>query len=74
MKHNIVKAVTALALCAVATSLLTGCAWSIGGKKEGETIAQPTRGQQLIDLKRAKDQGAITEQEYEKQKEELLNQ
>ena len=33
--------------------LLTGCAWSIGDQKDGKVIAQPTRGQELIDLKKA---------------------
>ena len=37
-----------------------------------ETVA-PTVGQQLIDLKEAKDAGAITEAEYEAEKAKLLN-
>jgi hypothetical protein len=54
---------------------LSGCAWSIGGEKEAGTIVQkPTQGQELIDLKRALDQGALTEEEYERRKDELLSQ
>jgi hypothetical protein len=34
----------------------------------------PTVGQQLIDLKKAKDSGAITEAEYEAEKAKILNQ
>jgi hypothetical protein len=52
--------------------LLTGClALQIGGgdKKEGQ---KATVGQQLIDLKTAKDTGAITEAEYQAQKAKLL--
>jgi Short C-terminal domain len=37
-----------------------------------ETVA-PTIGQQLIDLKQARDDGAITEAEYEAEKAKLLN-
>jgi len=51
--------------------LLTGCAWSVGEHKEH---TQPTRGQELIDLKKARDAGAISEEEYEGQKKRLLGQ
>lgn len=37
-----------------------------------ETV-NPTIGQQLIDLKKAKDAGAITDAEYEAEKAKLLN-
>ena len=40
--------------------LVSGCAWSIGGKGH-EPAMQPTLGKELIDLKSARDQGAITE-------------
>jgi hypothetical protein len=55
-----------------AATLLTGCAWSIGGREEGETFVRPTQGQELIDLKRARDQGALTDAEYEDQRLRLL--
>jgi hypothetical protein len=46
---------------------LSGCA--IGsGKTE---IIKPTLGQELIELKNAKESGAISEQEYEEMKEKL---
>lgn len=64
----------ALAALGILVSLFTGCAWSIGdgdGKAHSVTT-QPTRGQELIDLKRAKDQGAMTESEYETQKQQIL--
>jgi hypothetical protein len=57
----------------LALGLLSGCAWSIGGQKEASISTAPTRGQQLLDLKKAKDQGAITEQEYEVQKKRILD-
>ena len=53
---------------------LAGCAWSIGGKKAGETVVVPTRGQELIDLQRALDEGAISEEEYQDQRQKILEQ
>ncbi len=50
----------------------TGCAWSIGDGKGHVTNNQPTRGQELIDLKKARDQGVITPEEYENQKKQIL--
>ncbi|MCP5516410.1 MAG: SHOCT domain-containing protein [Verrucomicrobiales bacterium] len=55
-----------------------GCAWSVGSpSKTGNTqqpTEHPTTGQELIDLKRALDQGAITPEEYEAKKQRLLEQ
>ncbi len=53
--------------------LLSGCAWSIGSDKEHTAVMQPTRGQELIDLKKAKDQGAITEEEYQAQRKKVMD-
>jgi hypothetical protein len=50
------------------TLLLTGCL--IVADKSGP---HPTAGQRLLDLKRAKDAGALTDAEYEQQKAKLLN-
>ena len=44
----------------------------IGDGMSGKTeIIKPTLGQELIELKNAKDSGAISEQEYEEMKEKL---
>ena len=52
--------------------LLTGCLnLSLGGGSKSQSQT-PTIGQQLIDLKNAKDSGAISDAEYQKQKEKLL--
>jgi putative oligomerization/nucleic acid binding protein len=59
-----------LAVC-LAMTLLTGCAWQVGGG-EKSAIIQPTVGQQLIDLQKAKDAGAITDSEYQAQKAKFL--
>lgn len=40
----------------------------------GQQVMEPTIGQQLIDLKKAKDVGTITDTEYEREKTKLLNQ
>jgi hypothetical protein len=57
---------------ALAALQLTGClSLQVGGgeKKEAQ---KPTLGQQLIDLKAARDVGTITEAEYQAQKATLL--
>jgi hypothetical protein len=60
----------AVAVCS--TFLLTGCvALQLGGGDKRE-VQNPTLGQQLTDLKTAKDTGAITDAEYQAQKAKLL--
>jgi len=54
-----------------AMTLLTGCSWQVGGGTKS-AIIQPTIGQQLIDLQKAKNAGAITDAEYQTQKAKLL--
>ena len=75
MKRNLVKGLIFIVL----TIFLTGCC--CGGGKEtvvvtpAETTTEgggATAGQQLQDLKAAQDQGAITEEEFEKSKEKVL--
>ena len=62
---------TVFGISILSVGLLAGCAWSIGDK--GETKVQPTRGQELTDLKKAKDAGAITEDEYNAQKQRIMS-
>ncbi len=45
-----------------------------GGATSATAITTTTTGQQLIDLKAARDSGAITEGEYERQRRKILNQ
>jgi hypothetical protein len=54
-----------------AITLLTGCSWQVGGGPKNATM-QPTVGQQLMDLQKAKDAGAITDSEYQAQKAKVL--
>jgi len=67
------KLIVNLAVAALVSTLVAGCAWSIGGSEKGETMVHPSKGQELLDLKRAKDAGALTDAEYEVQKERILN-
>ena len=66
------KPLAILTVCGILGGCFSGCAWSIGEGKDRTTSNQPTRGQELIDLKKAKDQGAITPEEYETQKKQIL--
>ena len=58
----------------LAITLLTGCVGglSLGGGTKTTTNV-PTVGQQLVDLQKAKDAGAITDAEYQAQKTKILN-
>ncbi len=55
-----------------AAALLTGCIGvQLGGGTKSVT-QKPTVGQQLVDLQKAKDSGAITDAEYQEQKAKVL--
>jgi len=70
MKKFFIPALMALS----AVLLLTGCLeLHLGGGPKTEAQYQnPTVGQQLIDLQRARDAGAISAEEYQAQKAKLL--
>ncbi len=54
------------------TLLMTGClSLQLGGGESHET-KNPTLGQQLVDLQKAKDCGAINENEFQAQKAKVL--
>ncbi len=67
MKHSVVGMLLPLSLA----FLLVGCAWEVGGGDKHVTM-QPSIGQQLIDLQKARDSGAMTESEYQAQKAKVL--
>ena len=71
MKQCLLKLLATSTTCGILLAL-TGCSWSIGGGKDRVSTTQTTRGQELIDLKRARDQGAITQEEYENQRHQVL--
>lgn len=80
------KQIISVCIFLSAMTLLTGCVASLnfgGGKKTsttnsdqhpaiGEQTVAPTVGQQLIDLQKAKDAGAITDAEYQAEKAKIL--
>jgi hypothetical protein len=77
MKDYLPKLVAGSCAGALLTLLAGSCAWSVGSNKHNEGAChvqpvQPTRGQELLDLKKARDQGALTEEEYQAQKRRLL--
>jgi len=73
MKRKLTNLMVLVTTGAIMGLLLSGCAWSIGSEKEHAAVVQPTRGQELIDLKKARDQGAITEEEYQAQKKKIMD-
>lgn len=57
--------------CVVAVmATLPGCRG--GGAKVESEISTTTKGQQLLDLKKALDAGAMNEKEYEEQRKKIL--
>lgn len=61
--------VAAMLLLAVSLSACGG-----GGADSSTTVTTTTVGQQLTDLKKALDAGAISQNEYESQRKKILNQ
>ena len=60
----------------LAGAFVSGCCCPGGGGSSSKTethINTTTTGQQLIDLQKAFESGAITEKEYNKQKQEILD-
>jgi len=62
------KIISFLLVIALLSTMVSCIAVGTGGKKVGN---QPTLGQQLIDLKKARDEGAISKQEYAELREKL---
>jgi hypothetical protein len=60
---------TAVALSAML--LFSGCVASLGSGSK-TVVTKPTLGQQLTDLQKARNSGAITDDEYQTQKAKLL--
>lgn len=60
----------ALILVGSMTLLLTACGG--GGAHVKSEVTTVSKGQQLIDLKKAADDGAITQDEYAKEKANIL--
>lgn len=67
MKKQIIPAAIALS----AMLFLDGCVAAIGNR-DAQRGGATTVGQQLVDLQKAKDAGAITDAEFQAQKAKLL--
>jgi len=72
-KNHMKNATIALTIsCAMATMLLlTGCIAAIGNR-DAQRARGVTLGQELVDLQKAKESGAITPDEYQAQRSKLL--
>ena len=57
--------------CIVLAVFLCGCIAGIGGTET--KVEQPSVGQELIDLKKALDTGAVTDEEYSELKQKIMN-
>lgn len=68
MNKFLIAAMTGL----LATSLFTGCIGLQLGGGDKRAVQNATVGQQLMDLKAARDTGAISEVEYQSQKSKVL--
>ena len=68
------KKLSVLLLAGISAAILfSGClAIQLGGGHKSES-QKPTVGQQLIDLQRAKDSGAINDTDYQSQKAKILS-
>jgi uncharacterized membrane protein len=62
------KIISTLLIIVLMFTMVSCIAVGAGGKKVEN---QPTLGQQLIDLKKARDEGALSEQEYADLREKL---
>jgi hypothetical protein len=67
MPHTLVL----LAVCGVLLFGVPACGG--GGAEVRSEVTTTTTGQQLIDLKKALDSGAMTQQEYEKERKKILS-
>jgi len=70
MAHGFIKTLTLLMLCGLLLAGVVACGG--GGAEVKSEVSTTTVGQQLIDLKKALDSGAMTQQEYEKERKKIL--
>lgn len=65
------KSLIPVLVLGVAMSLFAGCSWQVGGGKTSQ-VQEPTIGQQLIDLQKARASGAINQQEFDAERQRIL--
>jgi len=69
MAKSVAERLALLAMCGV---LMFGAVACGGGAEVQSKVSTATVGQQLLDLKKAYDSGAVTKQEYEQQRKKIL--
>ena len=69
--RGLLKTLVVLVLCGALVFGAAACGG--GGADVRSDISTTTVGQQLIDLKKALDAGAITQQEYQKARQKILD-
>jgi hypothetical protein len=70
MSKSLTHVLVLLAVCGLFAFGLAACGG--GGADVRSEVSTTTTGQQLIDLKKALDAGAINQQEYEKERQKIL--
>ena len=71
MAKGIASTLMLLIVCGVLMGGLVACGG--GGAEVKSEVSTTTVGQQLMDLKKAFDSGAMTQQEYEKERKKILD-
>jgi len=70
MKSILAKTLVLGVLCGVLLFGVTACGG--GGAEMKSEVTTTTTGQQLMDLKKALDSGALTQKEYEQERKKIL--
>ncbi len=70
MRKSLTHLLALLAVCGLFAFGVAACGG--GGAEVKSEVSTTTTGQQLIDLKKALDAGAINQQEYEKERKKIL--
>jgi len=73
MQNKTFRQVLTILGLAAFVGLGSGCSWSIGDGRGHVATNQPTKGQELLDLKKAHDSGALNDAEYEAQRNHILS-
>ena len=70
MIRSLTKKVAVLAVCGLLLLGLVACGG--GGADVRSEVSTTTTGQQLMDLKKALDSGAMTQKEYDQERQKIL--
>ncbi len=68
-----IRTVTAVLMGVILSLGLSACGGGGADVKSDTRVEATTKGQQLLDLKRALDSGVITQSEYEEQRKKVLD-